>query len=684
MISWRRAHRGEGLAVLALTLLAAALRLWRLDAIPPGLHVDEAFNVLDARKVIDGLRPVFLTDNAGRDVLFTYLQAPLLALFGESAWSARLPSALTGALTVPAAWWAARALVTTSELSEGQARRIALATAALVAVSYWHLHFSRFGIRAVLFPLVVTAAMGLWWRTVTELRGGYRRWIGPLVALSVVLGLAFYTHPAGRALAVVPAAHAGYRWLRWRDGRPLGALLAAAAGMLAVAAPLLAFWTAHPWTFTSHAEDVSILGDGAMAVLAGAAKVAGMFNLAGDPAPWRNLPGRPAFDVLTGLAFVIGLVLAARSARRGDDWAALALIWLGVLLVPSVATRDAPNFSRAIGALPAACLVAAVGMVWVADAAARWVGAWRGSGGARLAGVAGGTLAPGILSAWLIVSGARTGYDYFVRWSADPDTPFAFDADKRALGEYYRRRVDEGALVYLSPAMMDHPSVVVAAGVRPSGYDPAAGLVIPTDVDRPVEYVTLDGEVEIRRRLDLRDAAPPAPATWAALPPAPAGAYTLHRHTVGPELRRMLVQVGDDDRGGSFAFPPYFRLVTAGWPEQVQAGEGYDVKVVWDAIGPSPAPMHTAIQLRGLDGAGLGHGDAPPLAGGYPTDRWRPGERIFARYRLLADPGAPAGPAEIRVGWYTPAEGDRPFEPLVLDARGTTVLVVGHTEVVRP
>jgi hypothetical protein len=36
--------------LLILILVAVTLRLWRLDALPPGLYADEAFNGLDVRR----------------------------------------------------------------------------------------------------------------------------------------------------------------------------------------------------------------------------------------------------------------------------------------------------------------------------------------------------------------------------------------------------------------------------------------------------------------------------------------------------------------------------------------------------------------------------------------------------------------------------------------------------------
>ena len=57
--------------LLGVVVLAAGLRLWRLDILPPGLFYDEAYNGFDARQVLDGVhRPLFFAANNGREPLF--------------------------------------------------------------------------------------------------------------------------------------------------------------------------------------------------------------------------------------------------------------------------------------------------------------------------------------------------------------------------------------------------------------------------------------------------------------------------------------------------------------------------------------------------------------------------------------------------------------------------------------
>src|SRR5690606_2155433 len=108
MIDW---NRRDWAVLLAVTSLAALLRLYQLGLIPPGFQFDEAFNALDAARVLEGERPLFLPANGGREVLYTYLQAGLAALLGLSVYTLRLTSALVGIVTIPAGYLLVRGML---------------------------------------------------------------------------------------------------------------------------------------------------------------------------------------------------------------------------------------------------------------------------------------------------------------------------------------------------------------------------------------------------------------------------------------------------------------------------------------------------------------------------------------------------------------------------------------------
>ncbi len=93
----------------------------------------------------------------------------------------------------------------------------------------------------------------------------------------------------------------------------------------------------------------------------------GMFNVAGDPIARYNLPGRPVFDLITGLLFLGGILIALRKWREPRNL--FALLWLPIGLLPSMLSDSAPSFLRASAALPVAFLFPALALDWLIDRA---------------------------------------------------------------------------------------------------------------------------------------------------------------------------------------------------------------------------------------------------------------------------------------------------------------------------
>ena len=124
--------QSERLLPIAVLSVAAFLRLYDLATIPGGLLTDEAFNGLDALRIIDGDRPIFLVENNGREPLFIYLQAISIAFLGQSALSLRVVSAILGIMTVVVSYFLAKRMF---------GNRVALLATGWLALSLWHRHF---------------------------------------------------------------------------------------------------------------------------------------------------------------------------------------------------------------------------------------------------------------------------------------------------------------------------------------------------------------------------------------------------------------------------------------------------------------------------------------------------------------------------------------------------------------
>ncbi len=97
-------------ALLAVLLVAAALRFSALQSAPPGFWYDEGLNGQFARAVLAGDWRVFYGDREG---LFFYLLAGAITLLGDSIFALRWLPAAVGVLTVAATFALGRRLLGT-------------------------------------------------------------------------------------------------------------------------------------------------------------------------------------------------------------------------------------------------------------------------------------------------------------------------------------------------------------------------------------------------------------------------------------------------------------------------------------------------------------------------------------------------------------------------------------------
>ena len=166
---------GEWAALAAVMLVAIVARIVGLNA---SLWYDEVFTLTHFVRLPWGeLVTAFSSLN---NHMFYSLQAKAaVSLFGESAWSLRLPALIFGLASLPVTWWMAR---------EAAGKNAALLTVLLLALSYHHVWFTQNarGYTGLLFW--TTAATVL---LVDGLkRPSWRTWIG----YGACLAAGMYTH----------------------------------------------------------------------------------------------------------------------------------------------------------------------------------------------------------------------------------------------------------------------------------------------------------------------------------------------------------------------------------------------------------------------------------------------------------------------------------------------------------
>jgi len=130
--------------LIGIILLAIVLRFYKLNSIPPSLYWDEAslgYNaysiLLTGRDEHERFLPVtnFAAFGDYKPPGYIYAAVPFIALFGLNEFAIRFPAAFFGVLTVLLTYLIAR------KIFEDEA--IALLSAFFLAISPWHLQFSR-------------------------------------------------------------------------------------------------------------------------------------------------------------------------------------------------------------------------------------------------------------------------------------------------------------------------------------------------------------------------------------------------------------------------------------------------------------------------------------------------------------------------------------------------------------
>jgi hypothetical protein len=209
-MKWNRSGLVE-IATLGVILAgAAAVRLYRLDALPWGSVEGEDGTVWFAvAGFLDHGRPILPSGlHFWKGFPYTVLCAIPSGLLGLSKWSLRLPSALAGIALVPAAWWLARRTLAGLRFDRWMIAPLALFAAYCVGYSQWLVLMSRtarfYSLGSLIYTLAVIAAL----RTVCGREEGTPATsrTADVVSLALATALAAATfHPGGLLLLALPA-----------------------------------------------------------------------------------------------------------------------------------------------------------------------------------------------------------------------------------------------------------------------------------------------------------------------------------------------------------------------------------------------------------------------------------------------------------------------------------------------
>jgi 4-amino-4-deoxy-L-arabinose transferase-like glycosyltransferase len=449
-------------------MIGFGLRVTNLNNLPLSLSLDEAVNGIDALRLFRaGWLTPFLQNNFGRETLFFYLQSLALQLYGISIFSLRFVSALVGTLTIPLMYAVGKRLgLNNLVLPTGQAQGsgptlnvVSLLAATGLAISYWHIFFSRVALRAILLPALLLGLVWCFWegwyarsaRTSPTVGGmgtpSYRRWW--LVGAGFLLGLTLYTYLAARLLPLLFVAFVAVELIGARSDlkrKIADFLIFGLAGAFTII-PLAFYFYQNPQAFIGRTGTISILAeDDPLQTLTG--NLIGLLRIHLLGGTW--LGGWPALNVLLALGLLIGLPVCLYQIKKATP--RFLLLWWAIGILPMLLSRQdweaTTTILRSIVAWPPLFFASAIGLATLANTSFTLTTNARK---ARLKGQDGGMPPKWIMATLclvLIVGGLTSLCNYFRVWATTYNRERTDDAAH--LARYLNSQPKRPSLIPLS------------------------------------------------------------------------------------------------------------------------------------------------------------------------------------------------------------------------------------------
>lgn len=662
--------------VLLLLLLAGALflRLWQLTAVPPGFHFDEAIDLRQALNIAQGARPIYITEGWGREALYYYLVALVLQLVPYNPLALRVSAVICGLGLL---------LVTYLFVRRWYGRLPAWIAVAWLSLLYWPLSASRFGVRHISLPFVFGLAVwAFWWAWGDDANQPVSK---PRFALAgFLLGLTLYTYQPARFVPFIFVAFFGYLWLFHRAAlqRRLTALALWGGVALLVTLPLIVILLQNRGLESGERaftiEPLTQLLDGnPQPVLENLLATAKVFTISGDPLESYNVPDRPVFvPAWTGLFFYAGLLIALWRWRQ--PLPLFLLLWLLVMLAPTILTLSAPNFNRMVAAQTPMSIIAALPFVELAKLRRPFTAH-------RSPLTAYGLTAVPLLILLLALglTTAATWQDYFTTWPNHPGTVAPLGRNVAAIAHYLEFDPSSAPAVISSANLEDAAPYVVEVSLDRDDFpirwvDSGQAMALPAGVtngrlivaaDRwidddirafwhiPAEPITQTAEFAVypfqRPDLQLANDAP----FWAIAPGA-AWAGEGGEPLLQAVFPATFCGCQGDDNGRLT-----LQTITPS-SDTAQAGTTFSALSVWQVeTDGEPGSLATFAHLLDASGQIVAQQDGL----GYPPHTWRVGDLFTQAHHLALDGSLPPGQYWLQLGLYRRETGRR---WLLLDAAG--------------
>ncbi len=455
----------EFLGVAAVLAIGIWLRVRLLDIMPYGIECDEAAGGVHALDILEGRFNSLTAHPIGQPLFMLLPKVLAIHFFDYGNLGMRFMAMLFGSLGILAFYLMGRYFF---------GPRIALAAAALFALSRWHIHFSRFGFSNTLFILLLM--LGFYFLV----KGLSSRSKWHFVFSGAAFSISLQTETAARLVPFICMGLLGYfcvvqRHFFRRNWKPLLALM---LGVWLTGAGICLYWTDNSHILLRRLGEVSVFSedpnaprDPVKGFINSAKMTLTQMNWHGDYRGRHNggLSGEPVLDFWTSIMFVLGFGFSLYYWKRLRYF--LPLIWFFGFMSASVFALEAPQSHRVFGMFPTLFLFIGIFL----DRVRRILRVTLGKAG---------TLAGVLAFALILIPIAKTNYQKYFNTFPGFDT--ACTAAARYMGDQWPEAEHFVMTAYL---WWGHPPFRLYAGKVSGHLAYAVSEVVPVRLDTEKDIV---------------------------------------------------------------------------------------------------------------------------------------------------------------------------------------------------
>ncbi|KAA3664531.1 MAG: hypothetical protein DWQ04_05240 [Chloroflexi bacterium] len=674
----RRWNGWHWVLLLLVLLTAVSLRLYNITSAPPGLTHDEADHGITALGILQGEGAIYFTIGHGREPLYDYVTAAVMAVIGPTYLAGRLTAVFFSLISIVGLYaWTYRAFD----------RSTALLAAAGLAVSFWGVMAARQSLRSITLPALFVLALWIWWRrsegqreTVNNQRAtinGQRFTIHNsqftihYFLSGLLLGLTFYTYIPARIMWLLFPAIVVYlaivdreQFKRMWKGTAVTLFIA-----FLIALPLIVFLLNNPELevrIVELSDPLTAARNGDFFLLWENTKNSlRLFTVEGDMT-WRyNIPGKPLLPLVQGTLFYMGLLLAGwwaiRPLRKNSTpqqkqqgtAAFAALIWLLLGIAPVFVTGPELSMTQAMGVQPVLYLFPALVLGRVTknkkqkmdNGQQSTINGQRTADNRLLL-----TTYYLLLTFFFVTIVISTARDYFGTWVNAPEVRVQYESTMVAAMDYVNKSdVRDVVISTITPGEFHSPALakmmLTNTAVSPRWHDGRTSLLLPgakTSVVIQSGFTPMHPALE--RYVNLRDPVTTLPLRETDLD-RPLNIYEWQEDDALVEWQTIFIM---EDEPVNFDDT----LQLLGYDVQtpvVGIGEFVQVATLWQVIEPISIEMRLFTHVLGADGVPVLQQDKLDV----PPESWQPSDYFIQLHTFRVKEETAVSQYPISVGAYT-------------------------------